>query len=402
MWFVARARPTPGGCRRWLVEGRKTERAPVSKRAILKSSLQAGSGPGGRILVVGPSWVGDMVMAQSLFKVLKQYQPDVEIDVLAPAWSRPLLERMPEVRRGIDMPVGHGQLLLGERYRLGKRLRGHYDRAILLPNSLKSALVPAFARIPVRSGWRGEMRYGLLNDIRTLDKSRYPLMVQRFVALAHPVGVVLPGLPSPELPYPRLQVEQTGLPRLLERYQLNRDKPILVLCPGAEFGPAKRWPERHYAAVAEAKIAEGWQVWLMGSAKDVPVAESIRAALPNTAREVCIPLAGKTELAEAIDLMSMANAVVSNDSGLMHIAAALQSPLVVVYGSTSPQFTPPLSDRVRIESLDVECGPCFQRQCPLRENQLKCLNDLLPERVLSSLNSLLFESGAQPHRVVED
>lgn len=373
----------------------------MSKRATLKSSLQAGSGPDGRILVVGPSWVGDMVMAQSLFKVLKQRQPDVVIDVLAPAWSRPLLERMPEVRRGIDMPVGHGQLLLGERYRLGRRLRGHYQRAILLPNSLKSALVPVFARIPVRTGWRGEMRYGLLNDIRKLDKSRYPLMVQRFVALAHPEGVVLPGLPSPQLPYPRLQVEQSGLPQLLENYQLNRDKPILVLCPGAEFGPAKRWPERHYAAVAEAKIAEGWQVWLMGSAKDAPVAESIRAALPETAREACIPLAGKTQLAEAIDLMSMANAVVSNDSGLMHIAAALQCPLVVVYGSTSPQFTPPLSDRVRIESLAVECGPCFQRQCPLRENQLKCLNDLFPERVLTSLNILLQESGAQPHSVVE-
>lgn len=328
-------------------------------------------------------------MAQSLFKVLKQRLPATDIDVLAPAWSRPILERMPEVNRGIDMPVGHGQLLLGERYRLGKSLRGLYDQAILLPNSLKSALIPTFAQIPLRTGWRGEMRFGLLNDIRRLDKARYPLMVQRFVALAYPPGKSLPGLPSPLLPYPKLEVKQEQLPALLAAYQLDPERPVLALCPGAEFGPAKRWPEQHYAAVAAEKIRQGWQVWIMGSAKDQAVADAIRVALPESAREACINLAGQTQLAEAIDLMSLASAVVSNDSGLMHIAAALNRPLVVVYGSTSPQFTPPLSDRVAIESLAVDCGPCFQRECPRSDQKMKCLQDLPPERVLQSLEKLL-------------
>lgn len=140
-----------------------------------------------RVLIVGPSWVGDMVMAQSLFKVLRQQRPGIELDVLAPAWSRPITERMPEVAASIDMPVGHGKVMLKARWRLARQLTARgYDQAIVLPNSLKSALIPAFAGIPVRTGWRGEWRYGLLNDIRVLDPDCFPLMVDRFVALAYP------------------------------------------------------------------------------------------------------------------------------------------------------------------------------------------------------------------------
>ncbi len=339
-----------------------------------------------KILIVGPSWVGDMVMAQSLFMELKQQNPDVIIDVLAPVWSRPLLERMPEVRASIDMPAGHGQLLLKERYQLGQSLKGHYDQAIVLPNSIKSALVPAFASIETRTGWRGEMRFGLINDIRKLDKDRYPLMVQRFLALAHPSSAD----PAQEYPKPKLIADLARAPQLRSQFNLSADKPVLALCPGAEFGPAKRWPERHYAAVAAAKIAEGWQVWLMGSAKDVEVADDICSLLSPADRQQVSILAGQTQLSEAIDLLAQADAVVSNDSGLMHIAAALGRPLAVVYGSTSPKFTPPLADRVAIESIEVDCGPCFKRECPLQH--LKCLNDLEPSQVLKSLNQLLLEA----------
>lgn len=336
-----------------------------------------------RILIIGPSWVGDMVMAQSLFQALKQQQPGAEIHVLAPAWTRPLLARMPEVAATIAMPIGHGQLRLNERYRMGLALKGKYDQAIVLPNSLKSALIPFFADIPVRTGWRGEMRFWLLNDIRLLRKRDYPLMVQRFAALAYP-----PGAPLPDpLPAPRLVAASKRIPDLLEQFGLNRFRPVLALCPGAEFGPAKRWPERHYAAVAERRIADGWQVWIMGSGKDAPVAEAIRDALPGMAREHCHILAGHTELAEAIDLISVADAVVSNDSGLMHIAAALDRPLVAIYGSTSPGFTPPLGDQVAIESIPVECGPCFKRECP--QGHLKCLEDLQPPQVLEGLDRIL-------------
>lgn len=336
------------------------------------------------VLVVGPAWVGDMVMAQSLFKLLRQQNPNLAIDVLAPAWSLPLLARMPEVRRAIAMPLGHGKLALGVRYRLGRELRTHrYDQAILLPNSLKSALTPWFAGIPQRTGWRGEMRYGLLNDLRKLDKSRYPLMVQRFAALAFPNGAALPD----RLPFPELIIDTNARAQLLQRHGLDGGKPILALCPGAEFGPSKRWPEVHYAATAAAMIDRGWRVAIFGSANDRAVAEQITALLPESARAAAVNLAGATRLEEAIDLLSAATAVVSNDSGLMHIAAAVGRPLVVVYGSTSPAFTPPLAQQVKILQIPVDCGPCFQRECPLGHH--KCMNELVPAQVLNALNQLL-------------
>ncbi|HQQ74631.1 MAG TPA: lipopolysaccharide heptosyltransferase II [Pseudomonadales bacterium] len=333
-------------------------------------------------LVIGPAWVGDMVMAQVLFRLLKQQHPDIAIDVLAPAWSVPLLARMPEVRASFDLPLQHGEFGFGARKKIGAELRGKYQQAILLPNSWKSALVPFFANIPQRTGWRGEMRYGLLNDIRKLDKEQYPLMIERFAALAFPANTTLPE----KLPHPALLINDAERKTALEKYQLSLERPVLALCPGAEFGPAKRWPERHYAAVAAARIAAGEQVWIFGSEKDEPVAEAIRAALPASQREYCHHLAGKTRLAEAIDLLSCANAVVSNDSGLMHIAAALNRPLVAVYGSSSPQFTPPLSEAVEIVRLGLDCSPCFKRECPLVH--LNCLNELQPSRVLEALSHL--------------
>lgn len=342
-----------------------------------------GANAAASILIVGPAWVGDMVMAQTLFTVLRQQNSNIAIDVLAPAWSLPLLERMPEIRRAIAMPLGHGKLELGVRYRLGRELHAqHYDQAILLPNSLKSALVPWFACIRKRTGWRGEMRYGLLNDLRNLDKAKYPLMVQRFAALAFAPDAALPAT----LPYPSLRIDEAARAALLQQFQLG-DKPFIALCPGAEFGPAKRWPEQHYAAVAAAMIGRGWRVAIFGSANDRAVAEQIIALLPETAQSEAVNLAGTTKLEQAVDLLSAADVVLSNDLGLMHIAAAVDRPLVVVYGSTSPRFTPPLAERVKILQLDIECSPCFQRECPL--GHLKCLNELKPERVIAAVDELI-------------
>jgi len=336
------------------------------------------------VLIVGPAWVGDMVMAQTLFTLLRQQNPNLAIDVLAPAWSLPLLARMPEVRRAIAMPLGHGKLELRVRYRLGRELRAQrYDQALLLPNSLKSALVPWFARIPRRTGWRGEMRYGLLNDLRLLDKEKYPLMVQRFAALAFAPNAKLPD----KLPYPALTIDIEARTALLRQFQLDGTAPFLALCPGAEFGPAKRWPEHHYAVVAAAMIERGWRIAIFGSGNDKAVAENIIALLPETARQHAINLAGTTKLEQAVDLLSAASAVVSNDSGLMHIAAAVARPLVVVYGSTSPAFTPPLAEHVKILQLEVDCGPCFQRECPL--GHLKCLQQLEPARVIAAIDDLI-------------
>ncbi|MEJ2481385.1 MAG: lipopolysaccharide heptosyltransferase II [Acidihalobacter sp.] len=330
-------------------------------------------------LIVGPSWVGDMVLAQSLFITLARRQPGLAIDVLAPRWSEPLLARMPEVRKSIIQPLGHGQLKLGVRRELGRLLRGErYGQVIVLPNSFKSALIPYFARIPRRTGYRGELRYGLLNDRRLLNKTALPQTVQRFVALGLPADSALP----PDCPRPSLQVDESARDAALQRLELDVDRPVLALCPGAEYGPAKRWPAGHFAAVARDRLAAGWCVWVFGSGKDADIAAQVCAQ----AGEGCVNLAGQTSLGEAIDLLSLAAAVVSNDSGLMHVAAALGRPLVAVYGSSDPGFTPPMSERARIERLGLNCSPCFERECPL--GHTNCLNQLAPERVLASLHVL--------------
>lgn len=335
-----------------------------------------------KILIIGPSWIGDMVMAQSLFKELRAQHPDCIIDVLAPTWSSPLLTRMPEVNRVIEMPIGHGTLNIGLRWRLGKQLKmAEYNQAIVLPNSFKSALIPFFAKIPKRTGWRGEMRYGLLNDARTLIKDSYPLMVQRFVALARE-----PNTPIERLMRPKLTVNAAEQQQTLKKFNLNLQTPIVVLCPGAEFGESKRWPPHYYAQVASEKITQGFRVWIMGSSNDSELAQTIRNLINHDDQIHCINLAGRTTLSEAIDLMDCATAIVTNDSGLMHIGSALNKPMVVVYGSTSPDFTPPLHDKVKIESLKLPCSPCFKRQCPLKH--MNCLNDLLPEQVLTALDSV--------------
>jgi heptosyltransferase-2 len=335
-----------------------------------------------RVLVVGPSWVGDMVMSQVLYIYLERTRPGVAIDVLAPGWSEPILARMPQVRRAIALPIGHGETALGRRRRLGRELRaGGYRQAILLPNSFKSALIPFFARIPRRTGWRGEMRYGLLNDLRILDRRALPLMVQRFVALGQDPEEPIPA----ELPAPRLRVEPGRAQACRDRFGLAPDRPILALCPGAEFGGAKRWPAEYYAELARAYLTRGWQVAIYGSENDQPVTGSIGAACDDLSG--CFDLAGRTRLEEAVDMLSLSAGVVSNDSGLMHIAAALSRPLVVVYGATSPAFTPPLNRNSAVVLSELECAPCFERECPLKHH--RCMRDTTPAAVAARLDALL-------------
>jgi heptosyltransferase-2 len=335
-----------------------------------------------KLLVIGPSWVGDMVMAQVLFRYLRGARPGILIDVLAPDWSAPLLRRMPEVRRALPMPVGHGELRLAQRWRIGRSLRRErYRQAIILPNSLKSALVPCFAGIRRRTGWRGEMRYGLLNDLRVLDRDALPQMVQRFLALGMPRGATLPR----DMPVPRLQADPAGAAAVTARVGLEVGRDTLALCPGAEFGPAKQWPASYFAQLAAAYLARGWQVVLLGSDNDREACAQVHGE--SGAQERCHDLAGRTSLAEALDLLSLASAVVSNDSGLMHIAAALDRPLLAIYGPTSPDFTPPMGDAVAVLQSPEPCAPCFQRECPLGHH--RCMRDTGPELAAATLDALL-------------
>jgi heptosyltransferase-2 len=330
-----------------------------------------------KILIVGPSWIGDMVMAQSLFMTLKSSDRQCQIDVLAPTWSFPLLERMPEVSKAIAMPLTHGQFGFNKRMQLGKDLQSaQYDQAIVLPNSWKSALIPFFANIPLRTGYLGEMRWGLLNDARKLDKQTLTMTVQRFVSLGLPKSSKQP----PEHPIPVLEIDKNKQQAVAEKFAANQTAKVLALCPGAEYGPAKRWPAEHFAELAKQKIAQGWSVWLFGSEKDRPVAAQINQITANT----CQDFSGKTTLAEAVDLMSLADVVVTNDSGLMHVAAALQKKIIAIYGSSDPGFTPPLNTEAKVIDLDLECSPCFKRDCPLGHTH--CLTQISAQQVLSKID----------------
>ena len=341
-----------------------------------------------KVLIVGPSWVGDMVMSQVLYRTLQQTRPGVILDVLAPAWSEPLVRRMPEVRRSIVMPLGHGELELRRRRRLGQALQGEkYTQAIVLPNSLKSALIPWFAQIPRRTGWRGEMRYRLLNDLRVLNAGALPLLAQRYLALGLPPSTVLPAHP----PEPFLQVDSAVASQIARQFGFHPGMQSLALCPGAEFGEAKRWPAHYYADVARDYLSRGWQVVLFGSANDSELCEQVHR--DSGAHEHCHNLAGRTSLDQVVDLLSLSTAVVSNDSGLMHIAAALQKPLLAIFGATSAAHTPPLNRSAAVLQSDIDCAPCFKRQCPLQHH--RCMRDIKPALLVARLDALLAQGSGE-------
>lgn len=326
-----------------------------------------------KILVVGPSWIGDMVMAQSLFITLKNKYPDCVIDVVAPEWSIPLIERMPEINKAISLPVKHKQLALTKRFKIGRSLRAeNYQTAIIIPRSYKSALVPFFAKIPERIGFRGEMRYGILNDIHSLDKTILKQTVQRYVSLGFDRDLLQP----PEILFPRLLIRNKNRDELLSKYKLSVDKAIIGLMPGAEYGSAKKWP--YFNKLARALVDNGYQVWVFGSAKDYSYGNEIGQQDRNI-----FNLCGKTELVDVVDLISLCKKVVCNDSGLMHVAAAVNIPLVAIYGSSTPDYTPPLSTKAKIHYLGLDCSPCFKRECPLGHTD--CLNNIKYDVVLNSV-----------------
>ncbi len=331
------------------------------------------------ILVIGPAWIGDMVMAQSLFKLIKQRRPQAQIDVVAPTWTESLLARMPEVRATIPLPVAHGQLAIASRWRLGRQLRDcKYEQAIILPNSFKSALIPVFAAARRRTGLLGEYRWGLLNDIRRLDKQELPRRVDSYIVLALEAGEPMPAV----VPYPSLTVSPSDAKATLEKLSVEQPSgPVLGICPGAEYGPTKQWPASYYAEVANNKLKRDWQVWLFGSDRDVSVTEEIQTLTDGR----CLNLAGRTSLTESIDLISLLTLVVTNDSGLMHVAASVDKDLVAIYGSTDPRYNPPLHPRAKILYLDLDCSPCYKSECPLKHTN--CLRELRPAQVLEQLDA---------------
>lgn len=341
-----------------------------------------------KILVIGPSWIGDMMMSHSLYRLLAQYHPSAQIDVMAPDWCRPLLSLMPEVNKALVMPFSHGSLALEKRRQLGRMLQqSRYQKSLVLPNSFKSALVPFFANIPHRTGWRGEIRYGLLNDIRTLDNQAFPLMVQRYSALAFDRQKMhcAADLPTP-LPWPQLTVSATAIEKTLNTFALDSTRPIIGFCTGAEFNIAKRWPHYHYAKLAEILIYRGYQVALLGSAKDYETGVTIGSILATNYRSYCRNLAGKTSLEQAINLIAACKGIISNDSGLMHIASALNRPLVALFGPSNPNFTPPLSNQAQI--IHLMSNYCKIRKNVYEQSYHQSLIDIQPTQVLKKIETL--------------
>ena len=329
-----------------------------------------------KILVVAPSWIGDTILAQPFFSLLKRNTPAARLDVLAPDWSAPLLARMAEVDAVIVNPFRHGEFSFLARRALGHRLAStDYCQAYVLPNSWKSALVPFFAGIPRRIGYQGESRYLLLNERHRLDIARHPQLAQRYAALTGPLP---DSLPQPHL---NSTAEQQQAAR--RALNLPLDATPVIFCPGAEYGPAKRWPALHFAALARLVATPQSPVWLVGSAKDATVGEEICAAAGGAALNLC----GRSTLEQAIDLIASARCVVSNDSGLMHVAAALERPLVALYGSSSPAYTPPLSPTAKIVSRNLPCSPCFERECPL--GHFDCMNGIDPQQVAAIITAQL-------------
>jgi len=340
-----------------------------------------------RTLVISPNWIGDAVMAQPLLRLLKQAHPERAIDVLAPPQVVPVWRRIQEADDILVTPFRHRALQLGERFRYARLLRGRgYSDAYVLPNTLKYALIPWLARIPRRVGYKGEMRYGMVNVMHHDDRPPRS-MVPFYAALAH----------EPELPLqakgfrPCLVVGGEESEAVGQRLGIDLGRPLVVFAPGAEFGIAKRWPPAHYGALARevVRTVPGAQLALMGSPNDRETCEQVQGFAGDAAASL-INLAGQTSLDDAIALLAQATAVVSNDSGLLHIASALNRPVVALYGSTDPNYAPPLSDMARTVSLRLACSPCRQRECPLGHHD--CMNKMTVERVWGELGPILARS----------
>ncbi|HEX9301301.1 MAG TPA: lipopolysaccharide heptosyltransferase II [Casimicrobiaceae bacterium] len=340
-----------------------------------------------RILIVAPSWVGDAILSEPLLALVRDPYEEPIVDVLAPAWCAPVYARMRGIGRIIETTTGHGRFDWRARRALAQIVSTNgYTRAIVLPNSWKSALIPWLARIPRRTGYIGEMRWGLLNDIRRLDSKGLPRLVDRFAALA-----VKPHDLVPMPPRPVLVPDATNRAAAVRKLRLRTDRPVAILCPGAEFGPAKRWPPTHFADLAAKFLADDMQVWLVGSPNDKLAAESVLQASGESALHLR-DLTGHTDLGTAIDLLSLGSIVVSNDSGLMHAAAAVGVPMVALFGSSSPVYTPPLSSVAKIAKIEIVCSPCFKRECPL--GHFKCMRDLEPSAVYDLARSALVPESA--------
>jgi heptosyltransferase-2 len=335
-------------------------------------------------LIIAPSWLGDIIMSQSLLIAIKKQVPEANIDILASSWSHPLLQLMPEVNSTIEFNVKHGELALGYRRNIAKILREkNYEKCYILPNSFKSALVPWIAKIPDRIGWRGEFRYGLLTDCRLLNKSQIPLMANRYAALAYPIEKSL----QIQADSPRISLDKQQITSLLATFNLEYQVPTLAICPGAAFGSAKQWPAEYHARVIEYALQQSWQVIILGSKQDIAISEMIKNNLAAKYLNKVNDLTGKTSLMQVIASIALADTIISNDSGLMHLAASLNKSQIAIYGSTSVLHAPPMNSLAESLHIEIDCRPCNKRVCPLKHH--RCMRQIHPSMVIKKLKKII-------------
>lgn len=336
-----------------------------------------------RRLIISPNWIGDAVMAQPLVQLLHKEDPHSPIDVLAAEWVAPVWRAMREIDTVIETPLKHGKLQLGHRWKFARQLRRRgYHAAYVLPNTLKFALIPWLAGITHRVGYRGESRYGLINRMHHDDRAAPRPMVSFYAALAKAPAHTFAH--PDQLPRPRLHMADDVREKALSEIGVTFGKPMIAFAPGAEFGSAKRWPTTHFAQLAHI-VRDAYpesEIVLLGSAKDHDVCEEI-AAQVGTVKN----LAGVTTLQQALAVIATADAVVSNDSGLLHIASALNRPVIGLYGPTDPDHAPPFSDVAKAISLRLSCSPCKQRECPLKHQN--CMRQLEAQMVWDPLREML-------------
>ena len=340
---------------------------------------------GAETLLIAPQWIGDAVMTQPLLAALHAQGQRLTVGALP--WVAPVYRAMAEVYRVIEFPFAHGRLQLSERRQLAKSLRGQFQRAVVCPNSFKSALVPWLAGIDQRIGYRGEARWGLLTHaLSNPPRHDRGSMVAHYLALAGALAAAASAQRRPVL-----QVSPDTRIAVLSSWGLHANG-YYVFAPGAEYGPAKRWPPQHFAELAGRLDAP---VVLLGSAHDAALCDEIVRLIQTARTGSCTSLAGRSGLEESLALVAGARAVVTNDSGLMHIAAAFDTPQVALFGSSNPLHTPPLSDVARVLWLKndaayspaLDCAPCYARSCPL--GHTRCLQDLSPQRAVEALATLI-------------
>ena len=331
--------------------------------------------PSRRILVVLDFSVGDIVMNHTLLCLLKQHEPDLEIDVIAPPMAQGLIKRMPEVRRHFSLDVRSIRLLSRKWLDTCSDLRGEgYKQAILIPRSTSAAWLILFSKINIRTGFK-QVRPGLINDQRGGRPGNFHQKT---------TDLLPKEMPVPDyLPYPHLQVDEKEIIETVGRFEIDiSDKSLIVLAPGASRWSTKKWPIEYFVQLSSMLI-EKYHVCVMGGDQEFALGQAISAEHPQDITNLC----GKSSISEAVDVIAAAKCVVANDSGLTHVAAAVRTPIVGIYGPTSPEAYPPLSDSKAICWRNTLCSPCYMNQCPYGHHA--CMTEIAPPEIYEKLSNLI-------------